>query len=258
LEDTADKTSFWSQFWLAVFTAYFFTSAILLYLSSLVLLPYCFLFDKNRRLLSYLACVWGYHFVRLNPGWRCHFEGLENFSAGQTYIIVANHQSIVDVFVLSGLARSFKWVSKESLFKLPFFGWNMHLKKDIAIQRGDMSSIKAMLATCSEWLKKGETILMFPEGTRSETGEMIAFRDGSFRLAVQNNIPILPVVLNGTREILPKEARQLKLSGLIDIKLLAPVYPAQCGNSAPELKRHVHTLMKETLADMRLPLKEAR
>ncbi len=256
MEQSAHKASFWSQFGLAVFTVYFFTSAILLYLSSLVLLPYCFFFDKNRRLLSYLACVWGYHFVRLNPGWRCHFEGMANFSPDQTYIIVANHQSIVDVFVLSGLGRSFKWVSKESLFKLPFFGWNMYLKKDIAIQRGDMSSIKAMLSSCSEWLKKGETILMFPEGTRSETGEMIPFRDGSFRLAVQNNVPILPVVLNGTREILPKEARQLKLSGDMHIKFLPPIYPEQCNNSAPELKRHVHSLMKETLADMRLPATE--
>jgi len=253
MEQSANRASFWSQFWLAVFTAFFFASAILLYLSSLILLPYCFFFDKNRRLLSSIACVWGYHFVRLNPGWRCHFEGMANFRTGETYIIVANHQSIADVFMLCGLAQSFKWVSKESLFKLPFFGWNMYLKKDIAIQRGDMSSIKAMLASCTEWLKKGETILMFPEGTRSEDGEMIPFRDGSFRLAVQNNIPILPVVLNGTREILPKQVHQLKLSAHVHVKLLPPVYPSQCDDSAPELKRYVHNLMKETLAEMRLP-----
>ncbi|CAN5444185.1 hypothetical protein BH11CYA1_BH11CYA1_10700 [soil metagenome] len=256
MERSTSKATTWSQFWLAVFTAYFFASALLLFLSSLALLPYCYLFDRNRRLLSSLACLWGYHFVRLNPGWRCHFDGLSNFRRGETYIIVANHQSIADVFILSGLGQSFKWVSKESLFKLPFFGWNMYLKKDIAIQRGDMSSIKAMLATCTEWLKKGETILMFPEGTRSETGEIIAFRDGSFRLAVQNNIAILPVVLNGTREILPKQDPQLKMSARVDVKILAPIYPEQCGNSAPELKRYVQNLMKETLAEMRLPVGE--
>lgn len=254
MERSTSRVSFWSKFWLAAFSTYFFSSAILLFLSSLVLLPYCYLFDKNRRILSYIACLWGYHFVSLNPGWHCHFEGLSNFRPGETFIVVANHQSIADVFVLSGLARSFKWVSKESLFKLPFFGWNMYLKKDIAIQRGDMSSIKAMLATCTEWLKKGETILMFPEGTRSETGEMIAFRDGSFRLAVQNNIPILPVVLNGTREILPKQDAQLNMSAKVEVKILPPIYPEQCANSAPELKRYVHSLMKETLAEMRLPL----
>lgn len=216
-----------------------------------MLLPYCCLFDKNRRLLSYLACVWGYHFVRLNPSWRVHFAGLANFDKNSTYIIVANHQSIVDVFVLSGLGRAFKWVSKDSLFKLPFFGWNMHLKQDIAIQRGDMSSIKAMMADCAGWLKRGESIMMFPEGTRSEDGEMIAFRDGSFRLAVQNNIPILPVVLNGTREVLPKHAKQLNLKADIEVRLLPPVYPEQCNNSVSELKRHVHSLMKGTLSDMR-------
>lgn len=234
-----------------VCAAYFFTSAIFLCLGSIVLLPYCFLFDKNRRLLSYIACVWGYHFVQLNPLWRVRFLGRSNFDPKSTYVVVANHQSIFDVFVLSGLQRTFKWVSKESLFELPFFGWNMYLKQDIAIKRGDMSSIKAMMSCCTAWLKRGETILMFPEGTRSEDGEMIAFRDGSFRLAAQNNVAILPVVLNGTREVLPKAAKQLKFSGDVEVRILPPVYPAQFNNSVSELKRYVHTLMKDTLAEMR-------
>lgn len=256
MEHSVKPLSFWAKIPLFLFAAYFFTSAVFLYLSSILLLPYSFLFDKNRRLLSYLACVWGFHFVRLNPAWRCHFRGLANFKPNQTYVVVANHQSIVDVFVLSGLERTFKWVSKESLFKLPFFGWNMYLKKDIAIKRGDMSSIKEMMATCSEWLKKGETILMFPEGTRSETGEMIAFRDGSFRLAAQNNVPILPVVLNGTREILAKNDNRLHLRGRVEARLLEPVYPEQFGNNVSELKRYVHNLMKETLAEMRAENRE--
>lgn len=93
--------------------------------------------DKRRRLLHRIASAWGYHFVRLNRRWKCRFENKSKFKSDKTYVVVANHQSIADTFFLSGLARPFKWVSMESLFKLPFFGWNMHLTRYISIKRGD-------------------------------------------------------------------------------------------------------------------------
>src|SRR5579864_1679111 len=119
----------------AIYFFYFFSTAVALLATSIVLTPWCLLFDRNRRLLHYIASAWGYHFVLLNPRWKCRFDGRENVNQDQTYVIVANHQSIADTFILSGLSMPFKWVAKESLFRIPFFGWNMFFTQYIPVQR---------------------------------------------------------------------------------------------------------------------------
>lgn len=238
-----------SRFYFVMFAIYFFTTAIFLYLVSLSLLPITLIFDKRRRLLHRIASAWGYHFVRLNRRWQCRFENRSKFKIDTTYVVVANHQSIADTFFLSGLARPFKWVSKESLFKLPFFGWNMHLTRYIPIKRGDAGSIKKMMMECKQWLRRREPILIFPEGTRSESGELGKFHTGAFRLAVENDVPVLPVVICGTRAILPKHATALKLDANVTIKVLDPVEPSRFNYDCLALKEHIRSIMKGALAE---------
>jgi 1-acyl-sn-glycerol-3-phosphate acyltransferase len=234
-----------------LYAMHFFVTAALLYSVSAILLAVTWPFDPNRQLLHYLNSVWGYHFVAMNPFWRCKIEGGEQLDCRTPYIIVANHQSMADIFILSGLHLPFKWVSKESLFKIPFFGWNMMLNEYIPIKRGDRSSIRQMMETCRKWLLRGASIMMFPEGTRSDTGELMDFRIGSFRLATDLNIPILPVVVDGTRDIIIKHKRQFNFVADVRVKVLEPVYPDRFDGQYGKLRSHVHEAMKTSLSEMR-------
>lgn len=98
----------------------------------------------------------------------------------------------------------FKWVAKESLFKVPFVGWNMSLAKHIKLERGSFSSIKKIYREAAGWLRSGMSVLFFPEGTRSETDEMKEFQNGAFKLAIKEKMPVLPIVVEGTGDAMPK------------------------------------------------------
>ncbi|MFA5096453.1 MAG: lysophospholipid acyltransferase family protein [Candidatus Omnitrophota bacterium] len=179
------------------------TITILLFfvvLLTVVLFP----FDKKRKLAHRQCFWWSDWVVRLNPYWRLKAEGLENIDPDKTYVIIANHQSLADIVVLYQTRMQFKWVSKESLFKLPFIGWCLSLTRHIKLERGDFSSIKKVYREAGEWLRQDMSVLFFPEGTRSDTDQMNAFQNGAFKLAIKEKKPILPIRIRGTREAIPK------------------------------------------------------
>ncbi len=230
---------------------YFFFTAALLFFFLVLIGPLVSLFDSRKSLVHYLTSLWGYHFVLLNPFWKCRIEGADNLRRGQNYVLVANHQSLADVFVLAGLRHHYKWVSKESLLRIPFFGWNMGLSGYVAIKRGDIRSIKEMMSTCKQWLARGVSIMMFPEGTRSETGQIGHFRDGSFRLSIDCNVPLIPIVITGTRDVIAKHSRSFKFGANMRIKVLPPVFPEAFMGSSGKMRDHVRQLMESTLLCMR-------
>ena len=232
-----------------LYFCYFIITAALLFTILVFLLPFVVLFDNNKTVLHYITLLWGYHFVRLNPFWRCKIEGRQFLQGSGNCVIVANHQSIADIFVLSGLQHHFRWVAKESLMQIPFFGWIMRLNGDVALKRGDRSSIKAMILQCRQLLERGVSILMFPEGTRCENGQLGTFFAGPFRLAVDCCVPIVPVIISGTAEVLPKHAKLLRLYGDINVKILPPVLPHEFANNSTQLRAHVHELMQRTLRE---------
>jgi 1-acyl-sn-glycerol-3-phosphate acyltransferase len=207
-------------------------------------------FDPNRRLLHLYSCWWASIFLNTNPFWKLDIRGLDHIDPCQTYVLVANHQSYADIIVLYQLFRPFKWVSKESIFKVPIIGWNMQLNQYVRIARGNLSSIKEMMQVCRTWLRRGASVLMFPEGTRSPDGELQDFRDGAFRLSIDCRVPLVPVVVNGTHAVLPKGGKTINFRGDMAVRVLPPVNPDDFNNSAA-MRDHVHRLMKETLAEMR-------
>jgi 1-acyl-sn-glycerol-3-phosphate acyltransferase len=140
----------------------------------------------------------------MNPLWDIRLYGEENADKKETYVIVANHESLGDIIVLYKTRLQFKWVAKESLFKVPFVGWCLSLSKHIKLKRGDFSSIKQVYREAAEWLKKDISVFFFPEGTRSNNNEMNDFQNGPFKLAIKEKKPILPIVIKGTRETIPK------------------------------------------------------
>lgn len=145
----------------------------------------------------------------------------------KTYIMVSNHQSLVDILVGFHLFTHFKWVAKIELAKVPFIGWNMHLNKYIFLKRGDRRSIIEMMKESEAHLKRGSSVYIYPEGTRSETGEMRPFKAGAFALAKRTEVPILPIAIIGSKDALPKNSYTIRGWHKIEIAILDEIPPEE-------------------------------
>jgi 1-acyl-sn-glycerol-3-phosphate acyltransferase len=210
----------------------------------LVTLP----FDRRRRLLHQFTCFWASLYTWLNPAWRVRIEGREKIRRDEAYVMVANHQSLLDILVLFRLFSHFKWVSKIENFRVPLIGWNMSLNRYIRLRRGNRESVVQMLRACRDTLAGGSSILVFPEGTRSETGEMRAFKAGAFEIALSARRPILPIAVRGTAAALPKRGFVLQGRHPIRITVLDEL-PCEAfdGTSAEELAARVRELIAAEL-----------
>jgi 1-acyl-sn-glycerol-3-phosphate acyltransferase len=187
-------------------------------------------------------------YALVNPYWSVHFEGRENIKKKQPYILISNHQSLADIMVLYGLFRNFKWVSKTQNFKIPFLGWVMRMNRYVEVDRMRGRSYIKMLNRCEEELRQGNSVLIFPEGTRSPDGNLHKFREGAFRLAVNLKIPIVPIVIDGTYEALPKKGFIFRKRAKIHVRVLQPVPPSSWGTDDPEeLLKQMHRLIESEL-----------
>jgi 1-acyl-sn-glycerol-3-phosphate acyltransferase len=177
---------------------------VLLFLAMLFFTVILYPFDKKRK-VAHAQCYWWADAVTFfNPYWNVTVSGLENIDRKKTYVIVANHRSLADIVVIYKTRMQFKWVAKESLFRVPFVGWNMSLARHIKLERGSFSSIKKIYREAAGWLRSGMSVLFFPEGTRSETDEMKEFQNGAFKLAIKEKLPVLPILVEGTGAAIPK------------------------------------------------------
>lgn len=139
------------------------------------------------------------------PIWRFSFTGEAPADIGKKpYVVVANHESVADPFLLSHLPWDMRWVAKDELFRPPLVGWLLRLGGDIPVRRGRGGSVRAMRAACLETLRHDLPVMIFPEGTRSQDGDLLPFRDGAFELAIEAGVPVLPVALSGTRDCMRK------------------------------------------------------
>jgi len=242
---------------MALFSIFYWTffalSLPLLFLPELVIWPLTVLWDRRRVALHLYACFWGHLYVWLNPFWRTTFVGRERLSWRGPAVIVANHLSILDILVLYGLFRPFKWVSKASVFRIPFIGWNMWMNDYVSIRRGDRESIKRMMDHCRRHLASGVPVLLFPEGTRSLDGTLQPFKEGAFRLACEAGCPVIPVALSGTERGLPKHGIMLRNRMHARVEVLAPVDPASHGNDPARLREAVRAAIAEALPEAARP-----
>ena len=137
--------------------------------------------------------------IRVNPRWHFRTSGVVISDPRRPYVVVANHESYADIFLLSMLPWEMKWLSKAQIVALPLMGWMMRMAGDIAVQRDSPESRSAALDGVRDRLRKNVSVMIMPEGTRSRTEDMLPFRDGAFRVAVEMGLPILPVAVAGTR-----------------------------------------------------------
>lgn len=187
-----------------LFIVFIAITSVPLFLIALSIWILTYPFDRRLRRLHLYTCFWASFYTWIMPAWRIRIEGRGNVRKDATYMVVSNHQSLLDILVAFRLFFHFKWVAKIEVFRLPLIGWNMVLNRYIRLKRGDKESIARMIKTCEERIDEGSSIFMFPEGTRSPDGKVKAFKLGAFQLALDKKIPILPVVISGTNKALPK------------------------------------------------------
>ncbi len=161
-------------------------------------------FDRGRYAAGRAFRLLGVVAVRMNPLWRFEVTGQMIRDPRRPYVAVANHESWADVFLLCHLPWEMKWLSKDAMFKIPCFGWMMRMAGDIMLRRGERGSGAQALLAARDRLSKRVSVMIFPEGTRSRDGSMLPFKDGAFRLAIEAGVPVLPMVLAGTRYAIAK------------------------------------------------------
>jgi len=186
---------------------------------SIILYP----FDRKRKIVHAQCFWWTDAVTALNPYWDVKVSGLENIDRHKIYVVVSNHQSIADIVLMYKTKMQFKWVAKDSLSKIPVLGWNMLLARHIRLRRGDFSSIKKAYREAGEWLRNGVSVVFFPEGTRSDNREMGTFQNGAFKLAIKEKVPILPIMIEGTKNAIPKGSWRFTTRISCDIKVLSPI-----------------------------------
>jgi 1-acyl-sn-glycerol-3-phosphate acyltransferase len=162
-------------------------------------------FDRNRTVPGRFIRLVAVAVSRTFPPWRLRVVGC--WPRGGPYVVVSNHQSMLDVLLLSRLPREMKWMAKQSLFRVPWVGWMFTLAGDIPVRRGDAESGSGALRKARAYLDRGMSVMIFPEGTRSRTGALQPFKLGAFRLALEAGVPILPVAVSGTAAGLPRGSR---------------------------------------------------
>jgi len=158
-------------------------TAILFFLISLVLFGITVLFDSKRVVLHWYTCRCLAFWAFIIPLWKIDIKDREKINHKKQYVIIANHQSQLDIFITALLFCHFKWVSKDEILKVPVIGWQMALNRYITIKRGYVNSIAKMMKDCETAINKGSSVLIFPEGTRSTDGKIKPFKPGAFILA---------------------------------------------------------------------------
>jgi 1-acyl-sn-glycerol-3-phosphate acyltransferase len=183
--------------------------------------------------------------------WRIDISGLKNIRRKQPYIIVSNHQSALDILLLYRLLTHFKWVAKKELFRVPIIGWNLWLNRYITIDRNSPKDAIRMIKRASEHLNMGSSVLLFPEGTRTTDGRVKRFKDGAFLLAKKTSYPILPVVIDGTLKVLPKNGFIISGKQTFRLRVLPEIPANTFANMEPsEMAKYVHNIMLEKHKEM--------
>ncbi|TFG94938.1 MAG: 1-acyl-sn-glycerol-3-phosphate acyltransferase [Myxococcales bacterium] len=227
-----------------LFWAFLVGSSCLLFPIALAIWAITLPFDPKLRGLHLYTCFWGSLYTWANPAWPVRISGRAKIRRDEAYVMVANHQSLLDILVLFRLFVHFKWVSKIENFRLPLIGWNMRLNRYIQLRRGDRSSVVQMLARCRETLAAGNSVMIFPEGTRSSDGRLRPFKTGAFVLAKSTGRPILPIIVEGTASALPKRGFVLQGRHRIQITVLDEIRPESfAAESAEDLALRVRTLI---------------
>jgi len=228
-----------------IFIAIFFPLTFLIWL---LVLP----FDRHRKITHWILIYQSWMLIRLMPIWKVTVEGREKAVKGNPYVIISNHQSILDILMMNCLRYRFKWISKIENIKVPVLGWYLRMAGYITVDRGNNESKEEMLEKSLKCLRLGTSIMIFPEGTRSINREIGFFKRGAFQMAISAGIPILPIVIDGSGGILPKHGFIFNTGHKINIRVFDPVPPESFSTDDPDiLSLKFSNFMIEALKELR-------
>ena len=202
---------------------FFLASSVVMILVDVVIWGLTRWFDRRLVVLHLFSCFWGSLYIWLNPLWRVRIKGRRKIPWNRGCVLVSNHQSMIDILVLYHLFAPFKWVSKKENFSIPIIGLNMRLNDYLEIERGRKNSFEKLMNKARNFLEMGASVLIFPEGTRYPGGHLGPFKEGAFRMALDNRADIVPVVLDGTARALPKKGAILTGFTRIRVEVLDPI-----------------------------------
>jgi 1-acyl-sn-glycerol-3-phosphate acyltransferase len=242
--------------WQTIFSlALWFT----LIVSWLITFPvYCLLwivtvpFDSKRRAVKYFTGKWGSCSLSLLSSTKVTISGQEKIPTNRGVVVVSNHQSMTDIFVLLRLCWAFIFVSKKENYYVPVLGQVMYLNGYVYLDRQNPMSFPKMFTDCSRALQKGLPVILFPEGTRSLDGNLGRFKDGAFKMAIENKTSIIPVVLDGAANLLPKEGFIIQSGDPIFVSVLDEIpYEKFPSYNPTVLKEYVKSLIAAELENIR-------
>lgn len=183
------------------------------------------LFDAEGRWQHACARTWSWLILKTS-GIRVRVEGLEHVHHGGTAIYCVNHQSAMDIPILFvKLPVQFRFVAKRSLFNLPFMGWHLRRSGHIPVDRDRPQQAMKSMKKVAQEIRKGKSVMLFPEGHRSRNGQLLPFKAGSFYIAILSGVPIVPITINGTPRVLKPDTYHVR-AGQTEM-IVHPAVPTQ-------------------------------
>ncbi len=216
----------------------------------LLILSVAFFVARNRMddLAHLAATSWGRSFFYINPWWKFQIEGQNHLdSIDEPVVFVANHQSAADIVAVYLLGVQFRWLSKASMFKWPMIGLAMRIAGYVPVERGNKESHIRAYNQSRETLLNGKSMLYFPEGGRSKNGQIKTFKHGAFRLALETTSPILPIVISGTKNLMP---RRSFVPGVASMKMkVLPAYHPKNGDDVASITAKIREVFLNELKE---------
>jgi 1-acyl-sn-glycerol-3-phosphate acyltransferase len=196
------------------------------------------------------ARLWGRCGLFLG-GARLVITGLEHVPPDQPVIFMPNHQSNFDILaLLAGIPGQFRWLAKAELFRVPLFGMTMRHAGYIPVERSDRRKSMESMKTAAARIAEGTSVVIFPEGTRSDDGKLLEFKKGGFMMALQSGVQIVPMAIQGSYDILPKQRYRVR-GGTIEVTFFPPL------TTADRSIRQIGALIEEVKAPIAKSLGEA-
>lgn len=204
-------------------------------------------YKKGQEFLHHLARWWGQSILLAIPGIRVKVLSQDNsYKTSGPVVFVSNHASNFDVLAVCFLNANFRWLSKDTLFKLPLVGWAMRIVGYVPVVRTNAMSRAKCMEDSKAHLLNGVSMFFFPEGTRSRTGQLGNFKLGAFRLAKEVGAPVVPIAIKGAREVCPSGSFVVN-PGSITLTIGSPLDSREV--TADQLAQKAHSAIQKLLKD---------
>jgi 1-acyl-sn-glycerol-3-phosphate acyltransferase len=218
----------------------------LIFIPFIIIWLITFPFDRKHYAARKFTQWWNTFYVSILPNTRVYIENREKLQKGRACIVISNHQSLLDIVVLFHTFAYFIWVSKAENYRVPVLGWVMRLNGYISVKREDPRTFPKMFEDIKRALANNEPVMIFPEGTRSKSRNLGRFKEGAFKAAIENKVPIQPIVIDGSYVGLKKSKNDPP--AVIKVKILDPIPYEQFPSYDPAvLKEYFRNLIKEEL-----------